>query len=101
MPALVRLVTVQPAYVPPRQVALESVGDLRKVVPDFERNGLSATSEACAVLRSRELGRYDPVRRPAGVKAVAGVRADVVRLLGWPSGAYAPGAYPFPISSLR
>jgi parallel beta-helix repeat protein len=75
------------------QVEVASLEGLRTLAPGVESRGQHLVDSVGGLLRSRELSRLEPARPLAGY-AGAELPADVRKLLGWPAGARAPGAYP-------
>jgi hypothetical protein len=75
-------------------VGLDSLGDLRKLAPQFESRGLAVTGYTGALFRSPELRNYELAQLPPGIQPVADVPDDVRRVLGWSAGTFAPGAFP-------
>ena len=71
-----------------------SLEAFRTIAPAFDAHGQQIDATPRSILRSPELGRYDPIRALPG--AGVEVPADVRKLLGWSDqDARTIGAYPF------
>ena len=81
------------------QIGLDSLGDLQKLAPSFERAGRSLAGSASELFRSVELRNFDLGQLPPGTQPVVNVPTEVLRVLGWKDGPYAPGAFPLSFSA--
>ena len=81
------------------QIGLDSLGGLQKLAPTFERAGRSLAGSASELFRSVELRNFDLGQLPPGTQPVVNVPAEVLRVLGWKDGPYAPGAFPLSVAA--
>ncbi len=81
-----------PADAPKCTATLGSLGEFRKLAPQFEAHGRQLDMTPRSIFKGPDVGRYE-LRTP--VAAGAATPADVLKLLGWKGKARTAGAYPF------